>query len=198
MKRILVISTVLIITHIPIACNDDDTCGPLIPRESKVESIDVGARSPSAGATTQLQVQVTEWSYHEVAEQSRQPFSLIGRTYACVPIDPPPSQALASIQIVAERQLIVNSTTYEAGELLNELFDVMSVLQFNENAASIPAFIAAQNEDFWLFGSYYDMVLEMPTRPDELYEGSFTLTIAFEDESTFTSESPRIRIEPED
>lgn len=199
MKKISVLVFVLALTNIPISCNYG--CGPFTPLETRITdlSASVGNLDVSSDFSTvkstdyreaAIEVMIMNVDYSETSTiEENINFSFLSKAYACSPPEPQPTQAITSIELSSPTPIFSNNQKFEAGESLNELFNVTKY-SYNKETISIAAYIKQQQEDldhFAYFGDY--IIFQLKEKPDSIINQAIVIEIEFSDDELIIVES---------
>lgn len=203
MRRLARTSALLLLFHLPltISCSEDD-CGAGPPRESVITemAVQVGSfanGSFSADASTSateaaIGLSILDLDYRAISMQKVPSFSMVNTAQACSPPEPQPSQQISSISITSAGAISLGGTNYPSGEELASLFLVAS-----RNASTIADFIAQQNADLHAFGRLGDLaVFQLATSPDAAIDQTFTITLHFDDQASFSLTTDALQVDP--
>ena len=187
MKRISTLLALLLLTSIPISCNWG--CGPFTPLESRITdmSASVGVLDTASNFSTvkstdfieaAIELMITNLDYTEIsAIDGTVNFSFLNAAYACSPPDPKP-QAIESIVLTSDAPIFAKDRKFEAGESLNELFQITNYSSHQETL-SIADFIELQQDYLYTFAYLGDVIVfQLKEKPDSVINQ--TILIEFE------------------
>ena len=117
----------------------------------------------------------------EIARSSQFLFSLINKSYACTFAGPEPSQAIESITITSDTQIINDGLVYESGDDLSSFFSIAR----DADIVSIEDFIDLQNGFTYSFGTTNSSILLKLDAHLQLPGQMLTFRIRFDDGSEF-------------
>jgi hypothetical protein len=204
MKRISALLTLLLLTNIPISCNWG--CGSFTPLESKITDmtasvgvLDTAAKFSTVKSTdfreAAIEVMITNLDYSEIAsidETVRSSF--LNAAYACSPPEPEP-QAIESIDLTSEAPIFAKNRMFEAGESLNELFQVRNNSSHQETQ-SIADFIKFQQEYLYNFGYLGDFIIfQLKEKPDSVINQRILIDFEFSFGESISAESDNLNID---
>ncbi len=191
MRRILSLLIVIVITHLPLGCYIGDDCGGYTPLEARITDITsvVGVLTSSGFSNSRstefdeaaINVSIAGIEYIEISDASQPGFSFINSAYACSPPEPPPTQAITSIQITSESSVFFGGEEYASGQDLSQLFIAADYL-YARSPTTIAEFIEQQNQDLYIFG--YDganVAFQLGEKPDSTINQPFSVTFQLSD-----------------
>lgn len=209
MKKIIALSLVIGITHLPIGCTCNDSCGcsddgPDGPSEITWMIEDISAPIVSYDSlgfndlrstdyeTATVMVEITAAESIELADHSyKKPFSIISSALACSPAPPREvvSQEITRMNISAECPVYAEGKAYRPGDNFSDLFQV-DVWQYDPymeshsskiSFESVDTFIHSQNEDLSIYGRRYDLLfLRLRNPPDSTINDYLEIKIGFD------------------
>jgi hypothetical protein len=125
-----------------------------------------------------IEVMITNIDYSEISEIDKTVnFSFLNVAYACSPPEPN-AQAIESIVLTSEAPLFAKDRIFEAGESLNELFQITNYSSIQETL-SIADFIELQQEYLYSFAYLGESIIfQLKEKPGSVI--SQTILIDFE------------------
>ncbi len=191
MKRLLTLITIVIVTNLPLGCYIGDDCGGYTPLEAKITDItsEVGMLTSTGFSNSRstefdeaaINVSIAGIEYTEISDASQPGFSIINSAYACSPPEPPPTQAITSVQITSESSVFFGGEEYASGEDLSQLFIAADYL-YARGSTTVAEFIERQNQDLYIFG--YDganVAFQLAEKPDSTINQPFSITFQLSD-----------------
>lgn len=197
MKRNLIVILVLVVTNIPLGCDNETDCGPFPTLEGTIESLggavgsylDSFTPANSQGYTTAaIQVLIESMDYQEVSHLNPV-FNFTHAAYACSPIEPQPTQAIERIIITSSASVFFNEIEYPAGVDLTEFFKVSSY-DYRDEERTISEFIEIQKMDMWFFGyEGANVIFQLVDQPTLSINQPFSFRFEFSDAAVIEVET---------
>jgi hypothetical protein len=197
MKKFTVFVFVMVLTNVPISCNFG--CGPFTPLEARITdlSASVGTLDSSSDFSTvkstdfntvAIEVMISNMDYSEMAAiEKRINFSFVA--FACSPPEPQPTQTIESIELFSNESIFTNDGKFEAGESLNELFNVTKY-SVNIETISIAEYIEVQQEYLEHFAYFGDnIVFQLKEKPDSIINQTIFIEFEFSNEESISVET---------
>ncbi len=189
MKRLLVLA-VFTAGYFPFSCFPPPCDGDQLFSTITEMEVALGRFGPSGFelisstdftiATIQLRVVVATYESAEIILPRN--LGLVSPTYACSPPPPEPTQALDAITIVATDSIFLGDTGLPPNSDITDFFAVLD----EGRKFSVPAFVAAQNEDPWLFGQEMDHLLfQLRNAPNRPIRQPLIISCSFDDGTSF-------------
>ncbi|MTI29428.1 hypothetical protein [Xanthovirga aplysinae] len=202
---------------VPIGCGQenlrcsDSCCGETFEQEfTKIESltVDVGKIKVDKNSSNEqnnfvysksddfkfaaIKIAVIELENLSFSHMNKFNFSFIQSAYACSPPEPEPDQKLTSIRITSDKTIFRDSKTFNSGQDLSELFEVVEIS--NEFNRPIEDFIIDQNEHTFLFGSYESSLILKLNQQIHIPQNELSIEINFDDNSQYVLTTNNFKI----
>ena len=202
MKRVVSLLVVVIITNLPISCGLRG-CGGDIAEYSIITNLgsEIGSRinngyndvQSSSFDSASIIITVEAVEYIDNVSSTQPFFSLISASYACSPVPARPYQMLQSLDITSNTDVFSNGEVYEAGSILNELFQVFN---YSNTGIAIHEFLQGQDDEWERFGFSGDyLIFSLIEKPDAKISQSFQLAFGFDDGAVFDVETTLFTVE---
>ncbi len=203
MKRISVLLLVLVITHLPISCTEDD-CGPFPAMDVKITELSssVGTFNSSGFSNSTFNnfkvaailITIENMSYTEIAKMPAAKFSIMNTSFACSPVEPKPTHTIESISITSDNSVSFNGIEYAVGENITNLFKISRYSNFNVEI-TIEEFIDYHCKDPRIFGLIGDnIVFQLKEKPDQELNQVFNFQFNFSDTKIISLKSSNFEV----